>query len=65
VEAPGVEPGSENVGGKEPTYLAASCSQPSLGAFAARAQKRQETRTASLWISPRKPRHSVQGQSAV
>ena len=52
VEAPGVEPGSENVTGKETTCLVRSCFRASTETFAAGAQNGQETQATSPGISP-------------
>jgi len=51
VEAAGVEPASENAAGKEPTYLVTFLRRLP-GTLASRAQSGQETRPASLMISP-------------
>ena len=51
MEAAGVEPASENAASKEPTYLVRFLRR-SPGTLASRAQNRQETRPASLKISP-------------
>ena len=64
VEAAGVEPASENAASKEPTYLV-RFQRRLPGTLASRAQNRQETRPASLKVSPRTPRRSVQGQLTV
>ena len=64
VEAAGVEPASENAVSKEPTYLVRFL-RPVKDTLASRAQNRQETRPASLKVSPREPRRSARGQLTV
>ncbi len=64
VEAAGVEPASENAASKEPTYLV-SFRRRLPGTLANRAQNGQETRPASLKVSPRTPRRRVRGQLTV
>ena len=64
VEAAGVEPASESAVSKEPTYLVRFLRRLP-GTLASRAQNRQETRPASLKVSPRTPRRRVQGQLTV
>ena len=54
VEAAGVEPASENAVSKETTYLVAFTHRLP-GSLASRAENGQETRPASLKISPRTP----------
>jgi len=65
VEATGVEPASENVTSQETTCVVGSCFRPSPETFAALAQNRQETSSASLRISPPQPRRSREDQPAV
>jgi len=65
VEAAGVEPASENLTGLETTCLARSRFPPSRETFAGRAQNGQETRTASLVVSPPAPRRSARDQPAM
>ncbi len=64
VEAAGVEPASENAASKEPTYLV-SFLRRLPGTLASHAQNGQETRPASLKVSPRTPRRRVQSQLTV
>jgi hypothetical protein len=54
VEAAGVEPASENAVSQETTYLVAFTHRLP-GSLASRAENGQETRPASLKISPRTP----------
>jgi hypothetical protein len=54
VEAAGVEPASENAVSKETTYLVAFTHRLP-GSLASRAENGQETRPASLKVSPRTP----------